>query len=85
MADAYRPQRDSRFEHASDAIEHIETVNCAWGCKRGAQTAEELLEFGPGGTCGILAQVSAGDGLPIEELDDDGAQIECLAREPLRE
>lgn len=81
---AYRSQRDHRFEHASDVIQHIETVNCAWGCKRGAQTAEELLEFGPGGTCGILAVVAAGTGEPVPELDDDGSQIECLVREPVR-
>jgi hypothetical protein len=81
---AYRSQRDHRFEHASDAILHIETVNCAWGCRRGAETAEELLEFGPGGTCGILAAVAAGTGEPVPELDDDGSQIECLVREPVR-
>ena len=80
---AYRPKRDGRFYHASDAIRHVEEVSCSLGCISGAQTAEELLEWGPGGNCYVLAGVAVGNGEPIEELDDDGEKVVCLVREPI--
>lgn len=79
----YVADRDGRFYHASDAIQHIEDHNCRHGCKRGATTAVERMVFGPGGTCGVLASVAAGDGEEVPELEDMGDVVICTAREPL--
>jgi len=72
------PSRDHRFEYSSNAIEFIERTNCAKGCTmpRGSQ------DLGPGGDCYILGLVGAGDGNPIDELDDHGRYITCLKRIP---
>jgi hypothetical protein len=79
----YLPQRDSRFYYADDAIQHIEALNCQWGCRRGAKDTLEWNALGPGGGCEILARVAVGDGEPIDELEYDGTRIVCHAREPL--
>jgi hypothetical protein len=79
---AYLPERDARFEHASDAVVWIESWNCSAGCRRGAESELELEEFGPGGTCDILARVAVGDGEPVPELRDEGNVVICLAWEP---
>lgn len=71
------------FGYAHEVIEHIEEHNCVLGCKR-AGTRAERAEFGPGGSCGVLAQVVLGDE-PVPELDFDDRVITCTAREPLPE
>lgn len=76
MTHAYVPRRDFRFDHASDAVNHIEFENCTHGCQRGSLDPEM-----PGGACEILARVSVGDGVAVPELRDDGTVITCLARE----
>ena len=81
MSEAYRSRRDQRFDHSSDAIEHIEAVNCSKGCK--VPEPADIVEYGPGGNCLLLVTVSIGDGDPIPGLVDDGTTIRCTAREPL--
>lgn len=76
----YVAQRDHRFHHSSETIEHIEQHNCVKGCK--VPDPADVAEFGPGGACPLLAQVSIGDGRPVEGLADDGQVITCLVREP---
>jgi len=78
---AYVARRDHRFHRSSDAIEHIEQHNCVKGCK--VPDPAYVAEFGPGGDCPLLAQVSIGDGEPVLGLADDGQVIICLVREPL--
>lgn len=80
----FRSRRDHRFDHASDALDHIEETSCRLGCRRGAKSpAEEIDAGGPGGQCSILLDVLMGDGNPIPELSDDGDRVVCLVREPL--
>lgn len=75
----YRSRRDGRFDHSSEAIDHIEQHNCVKGCA--IPDPQDIREFGPGGNCPILVQVAIGDGEPIEQLDDRGRTIVCLARQ----
>jgi hypothetical protein len=79
----YVARRDDRFAHSFEAIEHVETTSCSRGCLRGAApgSADER-EFGPGGTCAILAEIAIGLGEEVRELDDQGDQVVCLVREP---
>lgn len=79
MASPYRPLRDGRFLHATDAIEQIEQDNCSKGCIHG----DPADSWQPGGSCKLLALVAAGDGLPIDELIDHGDRITCSRRAPL--
>lgn len=79
----YVSRRDGRFAYSFEAIEHVEHVNCSKGCLSGAKPGSaEDKEFGPGGTCPILASVACGMGDVISELDDQGDRIVCLARQP---
>lgn len=79
----YVSRRDGRFAYSFEAIDHIEDVNCSKGCLSGAKPGSaEDKEFGPGGTCPILASVACGMGDVIPELDDQGDRIVCLARQP---
>lgn len=80
---AFIPMREQRWHYASDAMDHVEERNCALGCKRGLADPAAFAEFGPGGTCDILARVCIGDDEPIPELDDDGETVTCLVREEL--
>ena len=81
---AFVPRRDGRFEYAHDAIAHVERTSCAKGCVRAWQDGpDKVAEFGPGGTCGVLARVGLGDGEPVPELLDDGRRVVCEARWPL--
>lgn len=80
----FRSRRDGRFSYSTEAIDHIESTSCSLGCRRGAAPGSpEAEEFGPGGTCGVLALVAIGDGEPIEDLDDQGDRVVCRVREPL--
>lgn len=75
--------RDGRWHYSFEAVDHVEEVNCSRGCRWGAVPGSpEDEEFGPGGTCEVLARVSLGDGQPIPELDDRGDEVVCLVREP---
>jgi hypothetical protein len=75
----YRPGREGRFEYVTDLVLHIEEHNCAKGCR--VPSAEDIAEYGPGGTCPVLAQLYAEE--PMVELDDDGTTITCNVRIPL--
>lgn len=79
----YSSHRDGRWHYSFEAVNHVEETNCARGCRFGAPTGSpEAEEFGPGGTCHVLAMVSLGDGQSIPELDDRGDHLVCLVREP---
>jgi len=80
---AFVSERENRWQYASEALTAIEAWNCAKGCARGLADPAAFEEFGPGGTCHLLALVALGDGQPIPELDDDGDTVTCTAREPL--
>lgn len=80
---AFVPTREERWYYAADAMAHVEARNCALGCSVGLSTPEAFVEFGPGGTCHLLALVAVGTSDPIPELDDDGENVTCLAREAL--
>lgn len=80
----FRSRRDGRFNHSFEAIDHVEDTSCSLSCWRGAEPGSpEAVEFGPGGTCDVLARVAIGDGEPIPELDDRGDEVVCLVRLPL--
>lgn len=82
LTQPYIARRDHRFAYSTEAIEHVEQVNCSRGCRFGAAPGSpEHEEFGPGGTCGVLALVACGMGDEIPVLEDDGATITCTARE----
>jgi hypothetical protein len=74
----YMPRRDQRFEYATNAIEHIEEHNCSKGCA--VPKLKDVLEFGPGGACHLLAMIVAE--IEVQEMDDDGVTITCRARIP---
>jgi hypothetical protein len=79
----FRSTRDGRWHYSWEAVDHVEETNCARGCRWGAAPGSpEDREFGPGGTCHVLARISLGDGDPIPELDDRGDRVVCLVREP---
>lgn len=75
----YTPGREERFEYIADIIAHIEETSCSKGCK--VPDANDVAEFGPGGQCPILSRLYLE--LPVDELDDDGRDIVCQARQPL--
>lgn len=77
---AWRPGRGRYGEHSFETVEHIEKHNCSKGCVRGARTRAQWDEFGPGGTCGVLAAVSVAVDV-VPELDDDGEKLTCSAFE----
>lgn len=73
--------REERWHYAMDCVTHIEEHNCAKGCKRGLVDSIVFVDCGPGGSCGVLAQVAIEE--PTTDLWDDGTVIHCLVREPL--
>lgn len=63
----------------TDLIRIIERHNCVHGCTRtGGPDAER--EYGPGGTCHILALVALGD-QPVPGLEPRPAGPHCAARQ----
>jgi hypothetical protein len=80
-AEGWTPGRgDYGCDHSSEMVDLIEEHNCIHGCtKSGTRAARR--EFGPGGTCNILALVAMGDG-PIPELDPRRDGPHCTARTP---
>ena len=75
----FRPSHEGPWQYAHEAIEAIERDNCSHGCVFGARPgSQEWTEFGPGGTCQVLAEVSIGDE-PVEALDLDGEVVSCRA------
>lgn len=54
----YLPARDDRFYYAHDAVAEVERTTCGkgLGCKH-AGTRAVVKEFGPGGTCELLAGI----------------------------
>lgn len=68
---------DYGTEYAGDLIAIIEAHNCVKGCTR-AGTPREIEDYGPGGTCEILARVSIPDAVP--ELDPRAEGPHCSAR-----
>jgi hypothetical protein len=68
---------DYGTEYAGDLIEIIEAHNCVKGCTR-TGTPREIEDYGPGGTCEILARVSIPDAVP--ELDPRPEGPHCTAR-----
>jgi hypothetical protein len=82
---SFRPI-DGPFGYAYEAIEHVEKWNCSrgHGCVHGAAPGDsDWTEFGPGGTCGLLATMSIGD-QSIEEMDMDGGadHVTCWSYTP---
>lgn len=70
---------DYGSEYSGDLIQIIERHNCLKGCTKSGTEAERE-EFGPGGTCNILARVSLGqDAVP--ELDPRPDGPHCTARQ----
>ncbi len=78
---AFIPTREGRWHYASGALDHVEERNCSLGCRRGMADPGAFFEFGPGGTCDILARIFLKEQIP--ELDDDGYNVTCTVREPL--
>ena len=75
---SYKPKRgDYGTHYAYDLVEKIEQWNCIKGCTR-AGPAEKVAEFGPGGTCDLLAWV--GMDFEITEFDSLPDRIDCTAR-----
>lgn len=76
----YLPQRDGRFEYASDAVADVERNSCSrgLGCKH-AGTRAVVREFGPGGTCGLLAGICV-ESVQVE-IRDDGERLTCTRYE----
>jgi hypothetical protein len=81
MSEPFIVGRESRLYYASDCIEHIEEHNCAKGCRLGLANPEAFADYGPGGSCDILARVMLEE--PIPEIIDDGLILHCTARQPL--
>jgi hypothetical protein len=78
----FRPGRDARWQYAGETIEAIEGWNCSKGrgCIRGAAPGSPAHEeFGPGGTCDLLADVFLR--AQIDVMDDDGEVVTCRAYE----
>jgi hypothetical protein len=76
----FQPGREARWEYADQAVEAIERWNCSTGhgCVRGARKGSaEWRDYGPGGTCSLLADVFLEES--VEEMDDDGKRVTCRA------
>lgn len=70
----FRPL-DGPWGYATEAIAHVEEWNCSrgHGCLRGARPGSpEWTDFGPGGSCGLLASIAVGGNEPIEAMTLDG-------------
>lgn len=76
----YLPQRDGRFEYAHDAVADVERTSCSrgLGCKH-AGPRRVVREFGPGGTCDLLAGIFCKN--VQVEIRDDGDQLTCTRYE----
>lgn len=76
----YLPERDDRFHYAHDAVTEVERTTCGkgLGCKH-AGTRASVREFGPGGTCGLLAGICVED--VQVEIRDDGEHLFCTRYE----
>lgn len=64
------------WNYADAAVRHVEEHNCSKGCA--VPTAAHIAEFGPGGTCGLLALLFTGD--PIPEFEGTDTHVVCHAR-----
>ena len=62
-----------------DLIPLVESVSCSLGCAR-AGTDAQIAEFGPGGTCDLLARMCAPEEVAEFTAREDG--IHCTARVP---
>ena len=79
----FTPGREGRWEYADQTVEAIELWNCVkgHGCIHGAEKGSaDWDDYGPGGTCSLLAQIFLQD--VIEEMDDDGRRVTCRSYEP---
>lgn len=76
----YLPERDGRFHYAQDAVRDVERNSCSvgLGCRH-AGTRAAVKEFGPGGTCGLLAGLFLQD--VQVEIRDDGERLTCTRYE----
>lgn len=72
---------DYGAHYGADLIPLIEERSCVKGCTR-AGTQAQRDEFGPGGSCYVLARVSLGEyGQVIPELEPRPDGPHCTARE----
>lgn len=76
----YLPERDGRFEYATEAVADVERNTCGngLGCKH-AGTRAAVREHGPGGTCGLLAGIFV-ENVQVE-IRDDGDRLTCTRYE----
>lgn len=68
------------MHYADQLVELVESWNCSLGCQK-AGDESVVSEFGPGGTCDLLASLFVGQ--PVPEFDPRPAGIHCEARIPL--
>lgn len=64
------------WHYADDAVQHVEEHNCSKGCN--VPDDADVGEFGPGGSCGLLALLYTGD--PIPEFEGTDTHVVCHAR-----
>jgi hypothetical protein len=64
------------WHYADAAVRHVEEHNCSKGCT--VPTAADIAEFGPGGTCSLLALLFTQD--PIPEFEGTDTHVICHAR-----
>lgn len=78
-ADGWLPRRgDYGAAYAFDLIPLVEATSCVLGCRK-AGHEDDVAEFGPGGSCVVLMNMSiATDRVPIEPRDDGPR---CTVRE----
>lgn len=67
---------DYGCHYASGVVELVEKHNCSKGCT--VPDPKDVAEFGPGGTCGLLALLFTGD--PIPEFEALPTHVVCHAR-----
>lgn len=65
------------WNYADDAVRHMEEHNCSKGCT--VPTEQDKAEFGPGGTCPLLAHLYADE--PIAEFEGTTTHVVCHARQ----
>jgi hypothetical protein len=79
----FHPRREGRWQYAAETVEAVEQWNCSkgHGCTHGAEKGSvEWEDFGPGGTCHLLALIFLQE--KIEEMDDDGKRVTCRSYDP---
>lgn len=78
--DGWLPHRgDYSAEYATDLIPMIEQTTCVRGCVKSG-TDLDRVQYGPGGTCLILANLGMGE--RMAEITPTGQGPVCTAREP---